>query len=148
MYRTHCTRDKVYKYNPHISGNCFQCGTSDSLIHTFGDCSKIQKIWVNIDDWLSDLFKVRFNFNPSVCILQDMSKDTVRYPLSWIILFSSVVLKNLILKHWKSTHPPTLLHWKREMSHYLNVEKAITMERNKSSQCEIIWAEVLQALST
>ena len=45
------------------------CGTSDSLIHAFWDCRKIQRIRVNTDDWLSDIFKVRFNFNPSVCIL-------------------------------------------------------------------------------
>ena len=77
-----------------------------------------------------------------------MSQDTARYPLSWIIVFSSIILKKLILKHWKSTHPPTLLHWKREMSYFLNMEKTIAMEKNKSTQFEIIWAKVLEALST
>ena len=30
MYRTHCTRDTVHKYNPHILGECVKCGTSNS----------------------------------------------------------------------------------------------------------------------
>ena len=128
----------MHKYNPHILGDFFKCGTSDSLVHAFWDCSKLQRIWANIDNCLSDIFIVRFNFNPSVCILQDMSQDTVRYPFSGIILFLSIAYKKLILKHWKSTHPPTLLHWKREMSYYLNMEKIIAMEKIKSIQLEII----------
>ena len=43
-------------------------------------------------------------------------------------------IKKLILKHWKSTQPPTLLHWKREMSYYLNMEKIAAMEKNKSTK--------------
>lgn len=75
-----------------------------------------------------------------------MLQDTVRYPQRWIILFSSIVLKKLILKHWKSTYPPMLLHWKKEMCYYLNMEKTIAIENNKLTQFEIIWGEIIQAL--
>ena len=56
-----------------------------------------------------------------------MSQDTVRYTLSFINCLKKNK-KQLIFEQCKSTHPPTILHWKREMSYYLNVEKTVAIE--------------------
>lgn len=44
-----------------------------------------------------------------------MLQDTVKHPLKLMILFLSIVLKNIILKHWKSTHALWFLLWKKRV---------------------------------
>ncbi len=87
--------------------------------------------WFDIKQQLSETYGVTFNFNPLNCIFRNVLQDTVRYPRSWDILFSTIILKKLILKYWKSKHPPTLLQWKKEMYHYLIMEKITASEKNK-----------------
>lgn len=77
-----------------------------------------------------------------------MLQDTVKYPQKWIILFLSNVLKKLILKDWKYTHPLWLLYWKKEMCYYLNMEGTIATEKNKLTKTLLtIILIILQALS-
>lgn len=40
----------------------------DTLIHAFWDCSKSNKVWFDMEYWLSEVLGVNFNFNPSACI--------------------------------------------------------------------------------
>lgn len=68
-YRTtYCTRDEVNKYDRNMSGNCFKCRITD-----FWVCGKIQRIWFDIERWLSEILELKFNFNLSVCIFLDVT---------------------------------------------------------------------------
>lgn len=40
------------------------------------------------------------------------------------------VLKKLTHEHWKFTYPPTLLHWKKEMGYYWNMERSVATEKS------------------
>lgn len=52
--------------------------SNDSLIRTFWGCHKIQKIWFDIEQWLSEILRMKFNFNSSIRIFKDVLHDTVR----------------------------------------------------------------------
>ena len=146
MYRIYCARDKMHKYDGKVSNNCLKCRTPDSLVHAFWECYKVQKIWLEIENWLSEALGTKLHFHQSLCILQDVSNNNMHFPQKWIILFSSLILKKPILQHWKFTYPPSLNHWKNELSFYLNMEKLIATEKNKVTQFENIWGKVLQVL--
>lgn len=103
---------------------------------------------MEIENWLSEALSTKLHFNPSLCILQDVSNNNMHFPQKLIILFSSLILKKLILQHWKFIYPPSLSHWKKELSFYLNMEKLIATEKNKVIQFENIWGNVLQVLSS
>lgn len=47
-----------------------------------------------------------------------------------VFFFLSIVLKKLNFEHWKFTYPPTLLHWKKEMGYYLNMERSVATEKS------------------
>lgn len=70
-------------------------------------------------------------FNPSLCILEDKT----------FLLY----LRNL---YSKTGTPHTLPHYYtgKRLMYYLKMEK--TIEKNKLTQFEIIWGEVLEAMST
>ena len=147
MYRIYHTRDKIHKYYSNTSENCFKCGTKDSLIHAFWECTKVKRSWYEIEQWLSEVLKVKLSFNPSICILHDISFDaTVRYPGGWIILLSSIIYKKLILQSWKAIKPPTIHQWKKEMWYYLNMELLIATDKNKKDQFKSIWGEIMKIL--
>lgn len=97
-------------------------------------------------EWLSEVLKVKVNFNSSICLFHDVTYSvTVRHPWGWIILFSSTVFKKLLLRHWKSIKPPILQHWKIEMLYYLNIEKILAIENNRIAQFAV-WDGIMKAV--
>jgi hypothetical protein len=60
----------------------------------------VQKLWVELEMWLSEVSQWKLTFYPSVCIFQDMAYKgaEIPYPMRWTILFSSIILKYIYLK--------------------------------------------------
>lgn len=71
---------------------------SVKLINAFWEWYEVQTLWEELESWLSVL-QCKFTFNLFIGILQDMAYGgAVRYPMGCTILFSSLILKKLLLK--------------------------------------------------
>ena len=45
----------------------------DSIVHAFWESYEVQKLWAELESWLSEVLQCKLTFNPSVCIFQDMA---------------------------------------------------------------------------
>ena len=145
MTRIYYTRDKIHKFDTNSSDLCIKCGKqSDSLIHAFWHCEKIKKTWEDIEKWLAIVCKTNVVLSPESCIFQNMGR--VRYPLTWQILFSSLVLKKLILQHWKDAEAPSIFRWKNLMKYYLNMERSVMEDNNKGKIFLQVWSLIYDSL--
>lgn len=145
MSRTYYTRDKIYKFDNKLSDICLKCQSQrDSLIHSFWECCQVNKVWKDLEKWLSNVHDAPICLTPQICLFQDTGQ--IKYPTGWMILFSALVLKKVILKNWKDTTTLTLDNWKSLMKYYLNIEKALAEENNKIIQFNDIWSKIILAL--
>ena len=72
--------------------------------------------------------------------------ENVRYPMGWQITFSSLIFKKLILKNWKNENAPSVECWKNSMKYYLNLERSLSVDRNKEVQFSVVWNAIYEAL--
>ena len=144
MTRIYYTRDKLHKFYADSSDQCVKCGSQDSLIHAFWHCMKVNKGWNEIQDWISTICKTKMQFSVQLCIFQN--PEGVRYPMGWLIMFSSLVYKKLILKYWKDAEAPTLKNWKELMKYYLTIENTLSEDNNKTKQFNEVWKHIYEAL--
>ena len=72
--------------------------------------------------------------------------DNVRYPMGWQIMFSSLIFKKLILKNWKNENAQSVDCWKNSMKYYLNLERSLSVDRNKEGQFSVVWNAIYEAL--
>lgn len=143
MTRIYYTRDKIQSYYPNSSDQCEKCGFPDSLIHSFWSCAKVMKLWNEIQDWMSSIFQKQMHFSLELCIFQNA--EAFHYPVGWQILFSSLICKKLILKHWRQTQAPSLNSWKGLMRYYLTIEKTLANDNNKVKQFNDVWKHIYEA---
>lgn len=83
----------------------------------------MHKGWSEIERWMTNACKTKFGFTAEICIFQNTNK--LKYPMGWMVTFSSLVYKKLILKAWKGLAAPSLQQWKGLMKYYLNIEKSM-----------------------
>ena len=93
---------------------------------------------------MSDICKRKMDFSPKTYIFQHM--ENVRYPMGWQIMFSSLIFKKLILKNWKNENAPSVEYWKNSMKYYLNLERSLSVDRNKEGQFSVVWSAIYEAL--
>lgn len=144
MTRIYYTRDKIHSYYPNSSNQCVKCGSPDSLMHSFWSCVKVMKVWNEIQDWMSVTCKKQIHFSAALCIFQNA--EAIHYPLGWQILFSALIYKKLVLKHWKKTEAPSLYAWKGLMRYYLTIEKTLAEDNNKVKQFDDVWKHIHEVL--
>ena len=145
MTRIYYTRDRLKKNDNKTSDLCIKCKLQpDSLLHSFWECPKIRNEWRKIEEWMSDICKRKMDFSSGKCIFQHM--ENVRYPMGWQIMFSSLIFKKLILKNWKNENAPSVDCWKNSMKYYLNLERSLSVDRNKEGQFSVVWNAIFEAL--
>ena len=144
MTRIYYSRDKIHKFDSTSSDKCLKCPQSDSLIHAFWHCEKINKVWEKIERWLSRICKCKMLFSPEICIFQKIGNQ--KYPRGWQILYSSLVYKKLILQNWKNKEAPSFEKWKSLMKFYLSIEESIAKDSNKKKQFSTVWGPILENL--
>lgn len=145
MTRVYYTRDKICKFDNTASDKCLKCNRySDSLMHALWHCKGIKKIWKSIESWLCKYTNKTIVFSPRRCIFQDI--EGMRYPTSWQLLFSSLILKKLIVQNWKNKEAPSIENWKALMKYYLCIERSMSEDKNKKKQFESQWSQIYNAL--
>ena len=145
MTRIYYTKSKINKFDPSSSALCVKCDShEDTILHAFWDCYKVQNGWKEIYEWLTQNASIKMKFTPQLCIIQDTSET--RYPVGWIVNFSALVYKKLILKHWKDVLAPSLQEWKGLMKYYIHIQRALYEDRNKKHQFENVWRSIYDAL--
>ena len=82
----------------------------------------------------------KFEFTVMRCIFQNT--DTFKYPIGWMVIFSSLVYKKLILKDWKGSEAPSLQLWKGLMKYYLSIERSMFEDRNRRRQFNKVWQDM------
>ncbi len=130
------------------SNKCIKCKTTtDSAIQAFWECSKIKTLWADLQRWLTEKLKVSIYLSPSLCLINDTQcNNTKKYPVGWIILLTSLVIKKLILHYWKDTRSPSIYHWKINMLHILEKEQYPATERKQTQQFKQIWSDIINVL--
>lgn len=145
MTRIYYTRDKLNKFDKSLSSKCLRCTIiEDSLMHAFWHCKDINDSWKSIERWLSKHTNSNITFSESLCIFQDI--ENIKYPTNLQIIFSQLVFKKLILQNWKKREAPSLYDWKALMKFYLNIERSMSLDQNKSKQFDIQWHSIFVAL--
>ena len=120
MTRIYYTKSRINTFDPSSSVLCIKCDShEDTIFHAFWDCYKIQSGWKEIHEWLTQNASIRLELTPQLYIIQNTNK--LKYPLGWIVNFSALVYKKLILKHWKNVQAPTLQEWKGLMKYYIHI---------------------------
>ena len=136
--------------NSDCSGKCLKCKIkSDSLIHAFWECPKINKLWDELQLWLNKELKINITLSPSLCLLNDTQFDPiVKYPNSWVMLLCSLVMKKIILKYWKDERSPSLREWKTYMLYILKMERSVANERKTMKQFSSVWDKIESELQS
>ena len=98
-----------------------------------------------IQKWMTTSLLVESNLNSVIrCIFQNT--DTLKYPIGWMVIFSSLVCKKWILKDWKGSEAPSLQLWKGLMKYYLSIERSMFEDRNRRRQFNKVWQDLYEAL--
>ena len=145
MTRVYFSRDKIHKFYETSSDKCLKCDTDkDSLIHAFWYCKVIRATWRKMEQWLSHTCNQNFQLTPEICLFQNV--QNIRYPTGWQIIYSSLVLKKVILQNWKNKKPPSFEKWRGLMKYYLNIERTMSEDSNKNKQFDSVWKNIFEAL--
>ena len=145
MTRIYYTRSKINTFDASFSPVCVKCGIyKETIIHAFWECEKVRKGWLEIQKWMTTTCRIKFEFTVMRCIFQNT--DTLKYPIGWMVIFSSLVYKKLILKDWKGSEAPSLQLWKGLMKYYLSIERSMFEDRNRRRQFNKVWQDLYEAL--
>lgn len=145
----HCTywsKERLSRIYPHINPLCDRCKQAPaSLIHMFLTCPTLHNFWTEIFNTIFTILKVPsepiqvtilFGVIPSTLLVPKFKAD--------FIVFTTLLARRLILLRWKSSTPPTVYHWLRELSSYSKLKMMRATMHGSTTKFYKIWNLFLQ----
>lgn len=139
IHRLHYSKSKLHKIFPTISSCCNKCNVSTgTLFHSLWACSKLQPFWKNIFKFLSEVYSMNLEPDPSIGLLGVVDSSCSRNQTQ-AILFCMCIAKKIILQMWKTDAVPTFEVWARELGNMLHLEELRFILNDKLSIFKKIW---------
>ncbi len=77
---TYITPVRLNKCNPDIPDLCFKCGKlQGTCFHCVWECEEVQKLWIDVSNYVSQLTSSPIPLNPVLCVL-NMYEDECSLP--------------------------------------------------------------------
>ena len=128
VHRLHYSKVRLHRIYPSVSPVCDRCNVSEgTLSHAFWSCSSLTNFWSKIFDWYSKAYKSPLQPEPGLVIFGcTQTMRTVPAAMRQPLELGLIVAKRLILKEWKSPHPPSFQLWVTDMLSLIQMEKLCT----------------------
>ena len=117
LHRVYWTKSRLSRIYCNIDPLCDKCRQHHgSVIDMFLTCPSLHIYWVSIFSTLSDVFQKTVEPCPLMTLFGVLSDPTkLSKPQSDFLAFLCLIASRLILKHWKSQHPPSHSLWIRDI---------------------------------
>lgn len=150
LHRTHWTKERLSKIFPHINPQCDRCQQSPaSLIHMFLSCPSLHNFWTEIFNILSTVLNVPCDPTP-VTVLFGVLPLALMIPKykADFVAFATLLARRLILFKWKSSAPPTVYQWLRDLLSFSKLEKIRATLHGSTAKFYKIWNPFLEHLKS
>lgn len=125
IHRAHFSKSRLSELYPEVENKCDKChGSPCHLSHMFFLCPKLEGFWTGYFAIMSTVLGVTLQPCPLIAIfgipdcslsLNSTQKD--------IIAFTSLLVRRLLLLHWKSAKYPHISQWLKDVMFFLKLEK-------------------------
>ena len=62
MHKNYASDAIVSNFDPSVNANCIHCNNPCDIVHTFVSCTKIEPLWVMVQNWLKQNFQLKQDF--------------------------------------------------------------------------------------
>lgn len=134
------TPDKINKFLPTISLNCWRCNAArGSLLHIWWECPLIQSYWADIHSLITQITTYTPDYTPAQYLLLHTSFPQRVYKKS--LTLHLINAANLCIPvHWRSTSPPSIPEWIRRVDKMADIENLIHQSSDSPSKYKDTWA--------
>ena len=124
---------------------CNKCKHNiDSIYHMFWECTHIQSLWLSVNQWLGETFRLQMVSTSNV-ILMHVFEDADDY--CSIINFVYVICKRLIYRNRESSTTINLLQIINNLKKYEVIERSIAMKNGNLQKHADKWLDLYQLWS-
>lgn len=106
--RWYRTPEKIHKYHPQVSPQCWRCDTA--IAHIWWDCTILQPFWQEVHCLIVRITTYTPDFTPAQYLLHHTSIPYSACKKS-LTLHLINAAKQCLPLHWKSPNPPTIADW-------------------------------------
>lgn len=147
LHRIYYTKARLAKMYPNTSPNCDRCNyPSANLIHTLWLCPQLFDYWTRVFSIISEVVGQTVTPNP-LSALFGITPLHLSLPssLKTSIAFMTLLARRAILTKWKSPHPPSHVHWLRDLLYFLKLEKIRSVLKD-SDDFNKVWNPLFHVL--
>lgn len=147
-HRLHWSRARISSIYPNVDSNCIRCHIHVAdLTHMFWSCHLLMGYWSDIFDVLSKVFGVTLQPCAMIALFGVPNKEAnLTKNQQNIVAFVSLLARRQILLHWKSSAPPTVAQWLKDVMLFLHLEK-IKFAIRRSDKFKSVWEPFLSYFS-
>uniref|UniRef100_A0AAR2KLP1 Reverse transcriptase domain-containing protein n=1 Tax=Pygocentrus nattereri TaxID=42514 RepID=A0AAR2KLP1_PYGNA len=125
LYRAHFSKSRLSKLYPEVKDVCDRCyGSPCDLSHMFFLCPALKGFWTGYFTIMTTVLGVQVQPCALIAIFgvsdRSLALGTMQ---SGIIAFTSLLARRCLLLLWKSTKPPSISCWLRDVMLFLKLEK-------------------------
>lgn len=139
--RVHYTPARLARMGLGTDPTCTRCSRDHGdLIHLLWRCPKLHLYWNEVINTINRVFQIVIPLDPKPCLLGIVDDLLTEDILRQAIRRALFQARLLILRHWRSTCPPTVQEWITQMGATIRMEKIIYQHRGATQKYEKLWA--------
>ena len=129
---------------------CDRCRQAPaSLLHMFWLCPTLMGYWKLIFNYMSVALGSVINPCPLVALFGLSPKTANLSNLhNGALAFCTLIARRLILLNWKSSQPPTNIHWIRDLMSCIHLENIRYLRDGKQDEFRTIWNPFISYFSS
>ena len=141
LHRVYWTKSRLSRIYSNIDPLCDKCRQHyGTFIYMCWTCPSLHIYWVSIFSTLSDVLKKTLEPCPLMAQFEVLSDSTkLSKPQSDFLAFLCLIARRLILRHWKSQHPPSHSLWIRDILAFPKLQKIRHLKRGSVSKFNELW---------
>lgn len=141
LYRVYYSKSRLSEIYPQVMDQCERChATPCDLGHMFFLCPRLHGFWSQYSVILSKALGTQICMDPFLAVFGLPVNTGLTDPTHFKILaFTSLLARRCILLLWKSSKPPSVSFWFRDVMSFLKLQKIGLVAKGKYREFYRIW---------
>uniref|UniRef100_A0A803J808 Reverse transcriptase domain-containing protein n=1 Tax=Xenopus tropicalis TaxID=8364 RepID=A0A803J808_XENTR len=130
----------LHKIYPTVTNQCWRCGIDiGTPFHIWWKCLVLIPFWEQIFKVINSCTGLDLKPDPLIGILSILPGSVTKYKRS-LLGFCLGAARTVIPRHWKSTIPPTINEWVKEMGNVMRMEELLSNVQGTPDKFVLTWS--------